>query len=595
MCESIDKKKVILYIDIDNLDITYQTNKDEIEFGRSKHLQFINSKKTIQIDYQRIINALYKLDAEHNELLLKQKSQFAGGVKIHRKRYIRPDGSYLEVGCKEYNAIASQCGGGILSALAVLGTYAVTGFVMYFIYISFNPDEQCNSQYPLYPRNKVPSVDLILEKILPGNWIKDSINSGKDLSSSIDEVSKTLITLTETFSIFDEDVGSTTTKITKSVTKVSLSVGAAVVTGGLGGDKLVNIPVLIAKSVSMTTKTFNKLLIVVNKIIRVLKKISDGVSKVQKNVDTAVNALNTADNKRQKMIDNFNQNKTQIHFIYDLFNINFNNGPYSTICWTDYIMKYYLSSNRNVKEIYTLICLMNDIYLEINNSVIGFMGAAMDMVIPVSMGLAGTIAPLLKNFSYVLYNQVRNQITDNYKNIPFQFRDLIQHPEKLSTNLFNMFSVYTQGASDQLISGNIKTFMKKGIDSVATGVNKGFGMLYMFLNVFIIFSELNSGINKSFASQNIDAEQLIADCGFCGSFDIDTIDTNTIDTNTIDTNNEHNIENCSRCKKFFLKDPNVEISNPQLLEKCVKYRKNTDSMKVVVKKSIANAGKKPKK
>ena len=542
----------IIYINIDDIDTYYQIYKDKIEKNKEYYLSEIRKIPGRYNDYEKICDSIYELTKQNNIGL-------------------------------------SQSGGGIMAAGIVVGSFAITGVVAFLLWYFLGHREWCEPNYPLYPRDKIPDIATILENLLPGKWIKDGIAKGKSLEVVIDDISESLDHLTQTFAIFDETAGSKVSQVLKSTTKIGLSVGAAVLTLGMGGDKIVNVPFFITKSINMTTKTFNKVSKVTTKITKTIKKLSNDLKKIESTVKKVVDKVEVIDKNKDELISNLRANKQQIAFIYDLFNVDFSGGPEKCKCWVEYIMKYYISSNDRIKDIYMLLCIMNDIYLAINKAIIGFIGSALDMVIPESMGIAGTIAPLLETFSYVIYRGVRNKLSnDYYNNIPENIRDMIQHPEKLYIFIDDKFSKYTLGVSNMVIPKSVKKHMKKGIDILAFGINKGMAMMFMFLNVFIIFSEINAGVNTTMINANIDVEKLLKDCAYCGEFNVNGI-------NPDGTLNTEDISNCKRCRRFYIRNDTQKVSNNMLYAKCMTYKDKRDQAKVAYQKLKTMAIKQYKK
>lgn len=542
-----------IHINVDELDLYYQLYKDDIEKNYTKYINFIQSDSDVYADYIKLCDATYELNEQ---------------FQCNRKYFIKPSGEIIE-----------QNGGGALTAGLVTGSFVITGVIATMLWYLLNPPEKCKPEYSLYPQNEIPNVGEIIEKILPSNWIKQGIDSGKDITTVLNEISANLDKLTKTFAVFDESAGSLEVRIAKSTTKIGLSVGAAILTVGAGGDKIINVPFFITKGLTMTTKTFNKLFEVTTKMTQTIQKATKLVTKIQTNIDKAVESLDVLDKTKDSVIDSLKSNKTQLAFIYDMFNVNFRNGPFHTICWVDFIMKHYITDLDKVKDIYMLLCVMNDIYLSINDSVISFVGSTLDMIIPESMGLGGTLAPLLKSYSYVLYREVRNEITDRYNDMPIKYRMLIQNPETLSKYLFDKFSTYTLGLSNVVIPESVQKSMSKGIDVLAYGLHNGLSMTYMFLNVFIVFSELNAGINKSLINNNINVEILLRECQMCGSFEVKGM-------NTDNSYNKSDIDNCTKCKKFYLGDDelNEELDDAELYAKCMVYKGKRDQIKKTIEK-----------
>lgn len=474
-----------LHIRIDEFDLYYDLLYDDITTNNEKHISYIRSNKLLSNDYDRLCSEIRYFS---NTCYKRAKKK---GLFI---RCILQDQN------QNTNDNIIKFGGGPITAGIVVSSFVVSSVVAALLWYFLHPSEKCNEIYPLYPIDKIPDVGEIIETILPGNWIDDGLKSGKDLSEVINETGRYLDTLTEVFSIFDENIGDISTKIIKSVTKIGLSVGAAVLTVGMGGDKLVNIPYFISKAINMTTKTFNKLFEITTKISSSLQKFAYEAKNMQNKIsNTFDKSLYEIENKTDEIRNKIKGSRNELAFIYDLFNVDFKHGPFHTVCWVDYIMDYYITNNKDNKDNANidekLLCLINDIYIEINESVIGFIGSAMDMIIPGSIGLAGTLTPLLKDYSHVLYSGVRDQFTDGYQQIPIEFRLLIQNPHKMSKYIFDKFNTYSLGLTDLIIPENVSAYMKSGIDILAEGLHKGLSITYMFLNVFIVFSKLNNNHN----------------------------------------------------------------------------------------------------
>jgi len=526
----------ILYINIDDLDHLYGVFKDDIEQNNTLYQNEINNNDKLKHDY----DILYK-----NVIDVKDKYQ-------------------LDLA----NLDKEQKGGSAI-LISSLTTTLLTGLLSFMLWLYYRESDECKKQYELYPRNKIPDVAQILGNIVPSSLIKDKLKIGKNVESVLDNAEHYLESMVETFSIFDENVGSTFTKATKMITKIGLSVGTAVVTAGLGSG-VVNIPFFMAKAINMTAKTFLKIKSVTSKIKMVINKLKGNIIRAKQ----AVRNINNKVNKQYKnMVNEFRGKKAEITFIYDLFHVDFRGGPFHNQCWVNYIMDYYMKTNDRVKEMYSLLCVMNDIYVTINDQVIRFIGASIDVLIPYSIGMAGIITPLLSSYSYEIYRGVRTELADSYKSIPIVYRKLIENPPLMKKYIFGKMNTFTLGLSDQVIPQNVKSQLGNGIDFLANGVNKGMSMLFMFLNVFIIFSEMNAGVNKSLINKNINMEKLLKNCSFCGTIQLRTTDINRI--------NLKDVNDCNVCKRFFLEDPNVEISNKALINKCRYYiLENRDPMKI---------------
>lgn len=530
-------RKPILNINIDEIEPYYRLFKDDINSNHDKYMQFIKSNHNVHNDYLKLCESVCNMQ-------ICQSSQ-SDQYNQHN----------------QYNQ-SKQIGGNMLTAGIVIGSFVITNVIASLLWYFLNPSEKCDQTYPLYPKDQIPNIEDIVKTILPKSWIKEITDTGKTTDEAIEQIGEQLNELTKVFSTFDESVGTTSTKFLKSLTKISLSIGAAVLTSGMGGDKAVNFPVFITKSLNMITRTFNKLVKVTGQINESLKTVTTNYGKI----------TNTIKQTKALINENRESGKNQLLFIYDLFNIDFSGGPFHTECWVNYVMGHYIQNTKNKKDIYALLCMMNDIYMDVNKSVMEFVGSTLDMVVPESMGILGTITPLLGNYNYVLYKRVRKQITNNYNRIPHKYKILIQNPKKMSTFIFDKFNEHTFHASELIIKGNFKKHMEKGIDLLAYGLNKGLGLMYMFLNVFIIFSEINANVTNALITHNlagrIDVNTLLMNCVKCGNIKMYGIN--------------EDLTICKKCRQFYMDndDNNVDVDDAKLYEKCKTYVNKRKLMKV---------------
>lgn len=465
-----------LYIDVQNLDTYYNVYRDEIESGYDYYMNYVKSSKSIHDDYLKLHDAIVALKKNDNH-------ELKGG-----------DGT-----------TAFIIGG--------LGSLAFTGLIAYLLYLYFTSGPTCKKTYPMYDRNKIPKTGEILENVLPGRWIEQGLKQGKSLENVIKDTKSYLATLQSIFSVFDENKGNIATKGLKSAIKVGLSLGAAVLTEGAGGDNIVSIPFLISKAVTMTTKIFVKIESIIEKINNLIKLLTDKLQKIENVVTSTIQITESINKNRERIINSIKNKNNMILLLYDLFNIDFRGGPYHCRCWVEYVMNYYISDEQSLVEIMELMCMMNDIYVDINEEVLGFIGTTIDVIVPDTMGLAGTITPLLKKYSYVLYRSTREKLSNDYYNrVPSSLQMIIQNPNKLRKYLFYTLHKYTLGVSDIIIPSKAKDYMGAGLDIFTYSIHKGMATMFMFMNVFIVFSEINAGANTAIARRGLNAEKLLNEC-----------------------------------------------------------------------------------
>jgi len=170
------------HINLDDIDLYYRLFKEDIDINLESRMMFIKKDHLIYNDYVRLVNEVHKLN---------NTNRLTGGAD------------------------------GIVVAGAVIGSIIITSVVASLFWYFLMSNNVCKTSYPLYPKNQLPKVGDIIEKVLPASWIAEGLNSGKSLEQTINEISHYLSSITDTFSIFDETVGTTSTQILKSVSKGS--------------------------------------------------------------------------------------------------------------------------------------------------------------------------------------------------------------------------------------------------------------------------------------------------------------------------------------------------------------------------------------
>jgi len=493
-CDLSQYKKVI-NIDLDRFDQYIQVFKKEIEHS-DRYIDIIKKNKVLYNDYLSLCDVVIQCDKDY--CMTRQNAFQTGGGPKYRT-VIAQDGLPIQVG-------------GDSGLISIFGVTVVTGLIGILFYWLFSKKEKkCHIMYPLYNRTQIPNVAEIIGNIVPVAWIKKARKEGKSSSEFIADTLNTIEVLSSKFEIFDETAGSLGVRVTKSVTKVGLSAVGALVTVGTVGSNLVNIPFMIARAVAMIGKIMSKLIKIFKKVEPILKK---GISLLQK-----VNgALGDADRILAKVesaadVKKFVLVKMQVQFLYDIFNVNFKGGPFHCRCWLDYIMKIYISSNKDREFIMSLICMINDLYSAVNQSVIGFIGSAIDSLVPNTMGMGGTLSQLTEGYTYVLYQKILQQMNETYNDkIPEEMQILIENPKKMKVYFFSGLKKGTLGASELLIPESIKDYMGAGIDLLASGINRGMSTMFMFLNIFVIFGEINAGLYNMDSADTLNKEKLLLEC-----------------------------------------------------------------------------------
>ena len=93
----------------------------------------------------------------------------------------------------------------------------------------------------------------------------------------------------------------------------------------------------------------------------------------------------------------------------DLFNVKFVDGPYGVRFQVKCIIEHYMTpTDSKGLDANAILCVMNDIYTEINTIVISFISTLIDVMVPNTMGMMGTLAPLLEKYSHKIYKKTLN-------------------------------------------------------------------------------------------------------------------------------------------------------------------------------------------
>jgi hypothetical protein len=409
-------------------------------------------------------------------------------------------------------------------------------------------NRNCNDEYPLHSREKAPNIAEILSTILPKSWTQDitntlnkGIDTNKNIQIFINTTEERLKKLSNTFSPF---IIKKDDSYAKELIKAKLNVISTVVTSGVG-NVFVNMPYFIGSAVNMTHSLFEQ-----------LKNITTEINNITEQNIKILNELHTTNKDIKKLYDEaIDDANNQLFFIYDLFSVNLSKGPQHLECWVYFIMDTYISSNTSKRSIYSLICIMNNIYKAINKEVINFLGTALDTLFPSMAGMGSIVLKLLEGSSDKLYTFIKTNLTRKYyKEIPRQAREIIEQPHLMKTYLYAKLNAHTMGISEYIIPDAVKKYGNIGIDLIAESIHKGLSLVFMFLNVFIIFSKYNKN-NASF----------LALCDECKNFNL---------THEMQTESELT-KQCYKCRSLFEDSTRQtkRASSKELYNRCIKYKK----------------------
>lgn len=491
-----------IYIDLDTLDVLYNTFEADLKKNGGFYKDFIKSNKSIHNSYNKIYKGIWNVIRQKNA---RNTALQHGGFET----------AFLLSGLSSSFSIASL--------LALL------------IYLFFKKD-QCKKVYPVYDRNQIPSIGEIVSHYLPMSWIESMESNEIRAIDFFDTSMARLKNLENVFSIFDESSGSPLKDITTTVVKVGASIGADIVSGATVGSNIVNFPFMINKCIKFVTTLCSKVSSIIDTLKPILMEGLDVLTQVNASLDMADDLISKAHSPETAKM--FKQAHTQVRFLCDISMINFRDGPEQCKCWVNYVFNLYFKEIDD-QDGSALFCLANDIYTTINGLMIDFIGSALDSVIPNTMGLIGTFSRLLEGYSYEIYKSILKELTREYYKIPSTYRDLIQHPENFSTFIFNLSDKYAFDAPSTIMTDEFKEHIKTGLDIVAYATHKCISITWVLLNVFIIFAELNAGKSKLDPKKHFDKDGIDKMCAH------EPVEGNTVgndETTNVNTNVNTNVE-----------------------------------------------------
>ncbi len=391
----------------------------------------------------------------------------------------------------------------------------------------------CKKNYPLYDRSKVPSPGEIIAHFVPHEWLIKAKKAGHTDSEFISNCLDKLDKINNVLSVFDPTQGSKYARATKSILTIAVSAAAAVGTEGTVGSNIANIPKYMAKGISMISKMIDKLVTIINDINTVLQTAETVLDIADHLEDDALSP-----NKSRKI----NDTQQQLNFLYDMFNVDFRGGPFHCRCWVKYLVKLYMGSETERNKVKALFCMINDIYVSLNAEILGFIGSTLDVLIPDAMGLFGIASQFVGKYSYEIYKTTLKGLVLAYSNVPNHYKNLIQHPTKFKKFVFHELKKYTFGLSKIVMTKKVKYYVTMALDVVSHALYKGISLTFVFLNLFVIFSELQAGIYKLDPKKMFNAKQIDIYCSNVNDNDDDNAnnDDNANENNNGNANNDGN-------------------------------------------------------
>jgi len=325
-----------------------------------------------------------------------------------------------------YLGLSSQNGGGAGLVFGILGGIGLSAVVAYFIY-KWITRPICKLTYPILTPDEIPDKLELLSKIVPESWIE-----GKNVEIVKEKIINRLQTILSYFSFLDTD-GSTLKSIGVNLARVTTSVALDVATFGAGGDVIIS------------------LLFTIKSILDLMMSIIGGI----------IGILDDEEGTR---------------FIYDVFNIDFTDGPFGVKCWVGYMLNQYGGNTK----VYSVVCKFFDKLL---NKVAKFIGNAFGTMIPNSAGLPAILIPLLVGFFREgALNMVEKEMNKYFEKIPHDMKIMIKDPELLIKYLQHIIS-----SAKPFLLGKGKGLFKtlnNNTEIFAFGLHKFFALSFALLQLF---------------------------------------------------------------------------------------------------------------
>jgi hypothetical protein len=326
------------------------------------------------------------------------------------------------------NKIEQQKGGsavisGIFAGVGILAGVAAAIYMWYH-------RKQCKLEYPLVNPEKIPTALDIILKICPKSWAAAARKYPPkqfllSLRHKFDDMRSALSVLnTETFG----------KKLMVNTMHIVAGVGAAIATAGLGGDMLIN-------------------------MVFTIKSILDLI-------------IGTIDGLIDILLD-----KDGIRFIYDIFSIDFRDGPFGVKCWMEYILKSYGEGSKA----YAIACKFFNMLVD---KFANFIGNMMGSMIPDTVGLLSLIVPMIiNNFQKGAFTFLEKQLNKYYNRIPWDKRQLIEHPD-----LFKAYLDKKITTGQKLLLGFGKKMfnsLRKNTALFAISIHKFMAIMWSLIQIFI--------------------------------------------------------------------------------------------------------------
>jgi hypothetical protein len=310
--------------------------------------------------------------------------------------------------------------GGVVSSITLT---AVVGFFIYRWFFA----KKCRLEYPLYPDDRVPTIEDVIFKIFPKSWN----GKGRHGMQLIKSMQRRVHGLFKYVSIFSAK--STMGSIAINAFRLTASVGATVLTAGVGTE-------------------------IINFIF------------------TFKNVLEIMDDYLTEIVE-ISRNPEALRLLYDISNINFKDGPYGVKCW----IKYILDSYETESPAYRLVCGM---FRKLMNRIAEFIGNMISSMLPQLSGIPAILAPLIAKYAAKGgFMKIISTLDSYYNKVPYHMKYLIENPSKMKEYLDKHIDL----ANRFLLGFGKKPFavIKANTGFFAHGMSKMLAIIYAVMYLLV--------------------------------------------------------------------------------------------------------------
>lgn len=453
------------------MDYELQNMNERIDINGIYDIFNIMEYELIRNNHKYIYNI--KEDDYYNDLYNKLvKKIIVNSKDINNQKY------------NKYNNYNNNQKGGSISAIALPGlmistssSIIISSVIGYIIYrILTRP--KCRPKYSLIDHE--PTIQEIIFLFIPKKYIQQVFpNVNLDISNDIIEYTK------KTLEIFS------------SVLNI---IAPSSTFGQIASSTVETVSGIALTALSTTTGAFTfGATIILNYLVKVFNMIKDAVGLMLRFVEALLSIFYLIDGESRKVL-------------YDLLQINFNDGPYGVKCWVDYILTTYAKDTNFVKK----ICgILNSLLSAIYNRFISFISKALSFGIP-DGGVVGILfSTLISLFKCKTYDAVLYLLNNTYNKISYDKQLLIEKPElmkkMLDTNINKTKSLFQKfGMNDRInkIISNITKNKNTNLYDLLINNTSMFAFIVnkVFAMVFAILQFLSHCSNRGFCSKLFNIE-----------------------------------------------------------------------------------------